>query len=223
MAKKKQEPMRVTLMLIEPMLGTTSANPDLVRDFIASKAPTPENADEEVQAVEDVEKEMEKGTTIFPRLNGKPFLWDYQIKGFFKDACSMLRRVGDKQDVGANSVKLKAHKKQIDGLVFIGERSIPLDIPEDWVAQPLHELLEVEEGHDLPFCERPLRAQTAQGERIALARSEAVPAGTTMTFTVDVLDPKLEPAIEEWLDYGKYRGLCQWRNSGMGRFVVVAD
>lgn len=27
-----------------------------------------------------------------------------------------------------------------------------------------------------------------------------------------------ETAIREWLDYGKLRGIGQWRNSGKGRF-----
>ena len=49
--------------------------------------------------------------TIFPRDNGVPIYWDYQIKGFFKDACGMLRKV-----TGSKSSKIKAYKKEIDGL-----------------------------------------------------------------------------------------------------------
>ena len=50
--------------------------------------------------------------TIFPRDNGVPIYWDYQIKGFFKDACGMLRKV-----TGSKSSKIKAYKKEIDGLI----------------------------------------------------------------------------------------------------------
>jgi hypothetical protein len=64
-----------------------------------------------------------------------------------------------------------------------------------------------------------LRAQTAQGERIALAASESAPAGTTAEFSVVLLDPRLESLIRELLDYGELRGLGQWRSSGKGRFL----
>jgi hypothetical protein len=68
-------------------------------------------------------------------------------------------------------------------------------------------------------CERPLRAQTAQGERVALASSETVPAGCTLEFTVIALREDLLDYVEEWLDYGGLRGFGQWRNSGKGCFT----
>ena len=62
--------------------------------------------------------------------------------------------------------------------------------------------------------------QTAQGERVALASSESIPAGATMTFDINMMVPKLhEKAIREMLDYGRLRGFGQWRNSGKGRFT----
>jgi hypothetical protein len=189
----------VALTFTEELLGTASANPELYREFIASKRP--EGVDEaEVEALPDVDDEVEKSTTCFHRDgDGNPILWDYQIKGFFKDACGMLRRA----DAG-ESRKLKAYKKQIDGLVFVKPRMIPLVLPE---------------GADTGICERPLRAQTAQGERVALARSETAPAGTRCEFTVKLLDAKMADAVFEWFEYGEDRGLGQWRNSGKGRFT----
>ena len=68
-------------------------------------------------------------------------------------------------------------------------------------------------------CQRPLRGQTPQGERIALASSESIPAGATMEFTITCMLDNQEAAIREWLDYGKWRGIGQWRNSGKGRFT----
>ena len=67
---------------------------------------------------------------------------------------------------------------------------------------------------------QPLRAQTAQGERIALANSETVPAGSTIEFKVVLLKDDHEKLLKEWLDYGRYKGIGQWRNSGKGRFEV---
>ena len=189
--------MKVRIVLQEEMLGTASANPDLYRDFIASKRP--EGVDEqEIEDLPDVDEELGRQMTVFPRENDHPFLYDYQLKGFFKDACGMLRRVE-----GTASSKLKAYKKLIDGLIFVKPRKIIMKVSE------------------IGICERPLRAQTPQGERVALARSETVPAGTTLQFEIVCLDKKLENAVEEWLNYGELRGLGQWRNSGAGRFSWV--
>ena len=188
----------IVLTLTEELLGTAPANPDLFDDWVASKSPEPDKTKaEEVAALPDVDEEVKLATTVFARgEDGRPCLWDYQIKGFFKDACSMMRHVP-----GSLSKKLTAYKKVIDGLVFVTPRLIPI----------------VFDG-DIGFCIRPLRAQTAQGERIALARSETVPAGATIELTIDLLDDKLDGVVDEWLDYGRLRGLGQWRNSGKGKF-----
>ena len=108
---------------------------------------------------------------------------------------------------GSKSAKLKAYKKHIDNLVFVEPRMI--DLQGNY---------EMKDGK-LPLCERPLRASTAQGERIALASSEIIPAGTVLEFTITVLDDTMMGYVYEWLDYGKWNGLGQWHNSGKGRFT----
>jgi hypothetical protein len=190
----------VTLTLQEELLGTSPCNPDIYREYIASKrVDGVDSSDEEVAALPTVDEELQKSTTVFGRTpDGKPFLYDYQIKGFFKDACGALKRADDTE-----SSKLKAYKKEIDGLVFVSPRVIVPTLPD---------------GAGIGICQRPLRAQTAQGERISLARSETIPAGSVFTFVVEILSGKLEDAIYEWFDYGRLRGLGQWRNSGKGRF-----
>ena len=194
------ESVRVRLTLIEPLLGTASANPDIHREFIASKNPDAGSIEDEVATI-GADAVADKGMTVFARMDdGRPMVWDYQIKGFFKDAAGMLRRVKS-----SKSSKLKAYKKIIDGLIFVEERRIPIEF-----------------DGELDNCQRPLRAQTAQGERVALAESEMAPAGSTLTFTITTLEDGLMPAIEEWLRYGRLRGLGQWRNSGMGRFEFEA-
>ena len=189
--------MRVRLTLTEEVLGTASNNPEIHSDYIASKAPDAKSREEEIEAI-GVDAEVEKSMTVFPRNeNGDPIMWDYQIKGFFKDACGMLRKV-----TGTKSSKIKAYKKEIDGLIFVQERQIPF----------------VYEG-EIGNCQRPLRAQTAQGERISLANSETIPVGATLEFTVECLVDSDMEAVEEWFDYGRLRGLGCWRNSGKGRFT----
>lgn len=126
----------VRLTLLEEALGMTPGDPEIYGNWIASKAPEPEVGEEEVGVIEGMDA-VEDATTCFPRTeDGVPFCWDYQIKGFFKDACSSLRRV----------------------------------------------------------------------------------PGTVLEFSILVMNPKDAETVREWLDYGRLRGLFQWRNSGKGRF-----
>ena len=179
----------VTVTYIDELLGTASADPDIHARFIASKAPDAPSREEEVAAL-GADAVEERAMTVFPRMeDGRPFTY------------GMLRRA-DK----TRSKSLKAYKKEIDGLVFVSPRHIPLVLPE---------------GATIGECQRPLRAQTAQGERVALAHSETVPAGTTQTFQVHVLRDDLMPLVLEWLAYGRLHGTGQWRNSGKGRFTHV--
>lgn len=188
--------LKIRITFTEEVLGTSSNNPDIHDEFIASKAPDAPSRAEEVEAL-GVDEVVEKSMTVFPKLeDGTPFVWDYQIKGFFKDTCGVLRKV-----TGSLSSKIKAYKKEIDGLVFVKERKIPF-----------------QNYGKIGECQRPLRGQTAQGERIALAHSETVPADSYIDLTIVCLKDDMMKAVKEWLDYGKFRGLGQWRNSGKGRF-----
>ena len=189
--------LKVKVTMFEEILGTASANPEIHEEFIASKAPDAPSREEEVAAI-GADEVFEKGMTVFPRdKDGNPIAWDYQWKGFFKDACGALRKVP-----GTACSKIKAFKKEIDGLIFPEPRQIPILF-----------------NGDMGICQRPLRCQTAQGERIALASSESIPAGATMTFDIRMLLPEHEKAIREMLNYGQLRGFGQWRNSGKGRFL----
>ena len=189
--------LKVRVTFIEEVLGTASSTPAVHEEFIASRAPDAQTREEEIAAI-GVEEAVERSMTVFPREGEAPFVWDYQLKGFFKDACGMLSRVPD-----TKSKKIKAYKKVIDGIIFITPRKIPLNL----------------NGGSVGSCQRPLRAQTAQGERIALANSETVPIGTSIEFEIHSLNDSYVDTIKEWLDYGNLRGFGQWRNSGKGRFT----
>ena len=189
---------KVRITFTEECLATSPGNPEIAREFIASKAPDAKTQEEEIEAL-GVEAVVEKTKTIFPKADGKPFFWDYQIKGMFKDDCGMLRRI-EKSESG----KVKAYQKVIDGLIFVYPRKVFFKLPE---------------GAAIGFCERPLRAQTPRGDRVCLANSETVPVGTSAEFEIKLLKDDLEKAVLEWLDYGIERGFSQWRNSGKGRFT----
>ena len=188
--------MRIRITLTDEALGMMPADPDIHGRYIAINAPDAPTMEEEIEAI-GVSAVIEKSMTIFPKLSdGTPYLWDYQIRGFFKDAIGMLRRLPDMK-----CAKLKNYKKVVDGLLFVKERKIPIHL-----SGPMGD------------CQRPLRAETMQGPRVALAHSESVPEGSWMECTLQMLDETLEPVVRECLDYGALRGLAQWRNSGKGRF-----
>ena len=189
--------LKVKLTFTELILGTCPQNEDIYRDFIGSKAPDASTVDDEVAAL-GADAVVEKGKTVFPRLDdGTPFLYDYQIKGFLKDTVGGLRKVK-----GTQASKIKAYKKEIDKLIFPEPRCIPI-LFDGNIAE----------------CQRPLRAQTMQGERVSLAISESIPAGATVEFTITMLSDEHEALVRECLDYGRFSGIGQWRNSGKGRFT----
>lgn len=187
------------LTLVDEMLGTKPDNDNVFADYVASKHPSGTPQRDELDNAEHIES---AGTTVFHRdASGKPAIYDYQMKGFCKDACGALRRAD-----GTLSKELKAYKSVIDGCVFFSPRIITLQLPLG--AQP-------------GICERPLRIDGPMGPRVALARSETVPAGTILETEVTLLAANLKPVLLEWFKYGEFRGPGQWRNSGKGRFTFV--
>jgi hypothetical protein len=193
--------MKVKLTLTEEMLGTKAANPDVFADFIASKHPSGTPARDEL---DNAEHREEAGTTVFHTQDGVIGIYDYQIKGFFKDACGAMNRFD--KDARNGLEKLTAHKTKIDGCIFVTPRFIPITLPA---------------GAKVGICERPLRADTAQGPRVSVCRSQTVPVGSMMEFEVQVLSKDLVPYVEAWFGYGALRGLGAWRNSGKGRFAWI--
>lgn len=209
--------MKVRLTLKEEMLGTKAANPDVFADFIASKHPKGTPAKDEL---DNAEHREEAGTTVFHRVTRKSLaafnpvlaqggdpeeklvgIYDYQVKGFFKDACGSMNRFDKEHRDGLD--KLSAYRSKIDGCIFVKPRFIPVLIPTE---------------AKVGVCERPLRADTPQGPRVSVCRSETVPAGCVLEFEIEILAAELKPYVKLWLGYGAKRGLGQWRNSGKGVF-----
>ena len=198
----------ISCTFIEPLLGTVPKNADIYRDFVrkrAAEAGVPlEDTEDEAVTVESV---ADKGWTGFHMKDGQPLLYNYVIRGFFKAACGALRRAS-----GTRSAKLTSYKKVIDGAVFVLPRRIPIILPD---------------GAALGVLERPLRAQTAKGERVALSKSDTAPEGSRIEFIVAILAGDggrgvvSEAALREWLDYGKLQGLGQWRSGGFGAFTYT--
>lgn len=195
---------KVRLTFTDPILGTKPADPEIHSRFVASKAPDHKSMEEEVAALGADEVE-ERSMTVFSRMeDDTPCLWDYQIRGMIKEGLKVLYQVK-----GSKVSKDKSnwyHKKKVDNFIFVAPRNIPLWMPIE---------LDLSETD----CQRPLRASTPQGERIALAHSEEAPEGTYVEFWITCLNDDDIPYVPEVLDYGRFKGLGQWRNSGKGRFT----
>ena len=193
--------LKVKVIFDEEVLGTCPSDPEIHSTYIASKGPNAMTLEEEIEAIpmqydEEHSEYKNKGMTIFPRDNGTPIAWDYQWKGFLKDAFGSLKKVPGKE-----ASKIKAYKKEIDGLIFVFPRKIPFTL-----------------NGEMTICQRPLRANTPMGERVTLVSSEAIPEGSSMEFEIRCFVDSDIPAVIEALDYGALRGFGQWRNSGKGRF-----
>lgn len=204
----------IHLEFIEPLLGTASGNPEVQEEFIASKAPNLAKRKEELED-SAVPEEIEKKSTIFARDDTGLHLWDYQLRGFFKESLIALVETGR-----VTGVTRWTLKKAVDSLLFVEPRRIYLLQPnssEPWKEASLS-------------LQRPIRAETMRGERIALGRSEMLVGGTHVNFNVLLLNvsntrSKWRLTVEDIktaLNYGRLKGLGQWRSGGWGRFTYTA-
>ena len=191
---------KLKVTFTEDMLGTTPLNEEVYSDYIASKHPEGQAAGD--KELETLEESTIRGKTGFHRDgDGSIVIMDYMLKGFFKESWQKCR-----EHKGSVSKELKAGKNKLTGHLFVGDRYIKVSVKGDTYT-----------------LERPLRAETAQGPRVALAASESVPAGSYFETTLEVLAPHLitEELLRELLDYGKYMGFGQWRSGGYGRFTYA--
>jgi len=197
--------MKIRITLTEGLLGTASANPEIHAEFIASKSADADRKKEEIESL-PAEELIEKSMTVFPRTDdGAPMLYDYQVKGFLKETLGILLDFAEPDcKIGKAKLSRWTYKKIVDNAVMVGPRKMELCMPE---------------GTAITHCTRPLRADTMRGERIALATSEEVPAGTTFECEIMTLDKHLDALMIKCLDYGANKGIGQWRNSGKGRFM----
>ena len=200
----KLERKTVILRGISPILGSTPNNKEIYEDHVATKARKAE-LDRAKADADLIREEGEKGITIFYRDDADSLIVkDYQVKGFLKEAGRVL----------ASQMNLKAAQSKIDNFIFIEPTIIPFTRNGELIKA----------ADDIN--QRPLRAQTAQGPRVALAYSEQVDAPWELHFDILLLENKKTAQsvalgweqIETMFEYGQLKGLLQWRNGGYGRF-----
>ncbi len=202
----------VRLTFLEQCLGTLPSNEQIYRDYIATKNQnrTQKIVEEEVTAL--APEEPGRPVTTFARVpdkkgNPQPAIKGYVLKGMFKNACQALRDCDD-----TLSSQITAYKKFIDQKIFVNVTS-----PSPYSI--INVAGDVYKDGKLPILERPLRASTPQGERVALTASEYVPEASTIDFQITALNDAAFALVFEWLDYGMLNGLGCWHNAGQGRFT----
>lgn len=188
----------------DTLLGSSPANKEVFTEFLVGKTKTPEEKQAALADVENIDENLEKGTTVFYRNNNGLILKGYQVKGFLKSAAKALK----------DQLNLKSYLSKVDTYVFVMEKDIPIMRDGEQITEP--------DG----FLERPQRCETAQGPRISLAKSEEVQAPWYIDVTIRVVENTKTAKsaaidmdmIKDFLDYGALSGLLQWRNAGHGTF-----
>lgn len=184
---------QLKVTFLTPVLGTQPQK-DVASEYLGEKVGV--RADE----LETLPELLEKGTTVFHRLpdTHEPLYYDFHVLGLLKEAGQAFN---GKEGLPKNL------RSKVATYAFVRPRRIMLRLPD---GAPLNGEYE----------ERPLRAQTQQGPRTALARSEKLPEGTSFTCEVGLLPSDVtEKVLRELLDYGIVKGFGQWRGGGWGRFT----
>lgn len=166
---------------------------------------------EGLDALKETMTEMElRGTTVFfwNKKLQRPMIGDHMIYGFLKAATEAIgRTLPRKHGTVLHSVAYT--QSLINQHVRIDDQFLVFD----------NDLKRNKDGSTFYF-QRSLRAQTAQGPRVSLVKSEVVEAGARLDFTLVVADnsPITEEVLHELFSYGRMTGLGQWRNAGWGMF-----
>lgn len=195
------------------LLGSNPANPEIYSAYVGSKAASVQKAYEEEMMLPTAEELQEKigqikgmGLTVFLRNGrGQLVLASHVIKGYFKGTFQTL-----KDQIGIGGAKSK-----VDNLIFVESEYIPIMSRGEPVTEP--------DGYN----ERSLRAETMQGPRVSLASSEEIDVPWNIDVELRLIEnsgtakskPVTWEAIETALNYGRHKGLGQWRNSGKGCFT----
>ncbi len=245
----------VKMTLIMPILGSLPSNPEVFTEYLTkdyldqlkkdAQKKKPEEvpalvaetegerrtaeqseallrAEEEMLLADGMPNENEVKPTVFPRdPAGNLVIWDYQVKGMIKGNTKALIELGRFK---------KLNNWNYAGAIDRNLHIYPQVLPIMLNGKPITSATMNEDGKPVKtFRARPLRASTMQGERIAIAVSEQLPAGVAVYCQVVLFDYANDKAKTAELDleavsnamgFGQVHGLLQWRGAGNGRFVA---
>lgn len=165
----------------------------------------------ELESLLETFKELDlKGTTVFlmnPQTK-MPCIGDHMIYGFLKAAAEAIGRT------------LPSRKAEVLHSISYTQSLINqhIRIREQFIS--FNRDIRKNEDGSIHYAQRSLRAMTAQGPRVTLAKSEVVPAGAKLKFHLNVMaNSKItKDTLKTLFSYGEFTGLGQWRNAGNGMF-----
>lgn len=188
------EERKYRLTFINELLAMSPSSKTLYTDFVASKAPSQEEASEELETIEG---NGARPLTVFHRDTQGVYLLSFQIKGFMKAAASALRPIYDIPNL----------RNKIVAYAFVRPRYI-------WLAEDIAGTIE----RSLPTG----RTGMDGTEQMCLTSSEYVPAGTSIEIAIRKLPhPHVTwEVIEALLEYGgEAIGIGGWRGAEYGTFT----
>lgn len=223
------ETRKYRISFTEDILGSWPADPAIFTRFISSKAPANWLKNEEDDVISERGSGSEvSGLTVFPQDKDGIFLMNYHVKGFLKESAATFQ----------NNAEVAMLRSKLDKYVFVFPRRLYIHRPDGSVVTDIDSTLE-----------RALRGETMQGPRVSLRASELIKAPVYIEFEIQLLEnfkkvldevasekaslkagkaTKKRVNISEvtWelleetlLDYGRYKGISQWRNGGYGQFL----
>jgi hypothetical protein len=187
---------------LQGLLGS-QASREIAQNYVLAKAIEKgfENKDipaDELEALTPQEA-MESKTTVFHKVDLKPVIFNYQIKGFIKESANCLK----------DQIKLTWPQARATQGIFIFPRTIALKRPDGSEIN----------SNDITKYERPLRAMTMQGPRVSIAVSEWIKPPIMVDAELHLIGDKFdEETLSMILDYGRYCGIGQFRSGGFGAF-----
>lgn len=196
---------------ISPILGSQPADPEIRKTYVEDKIRKAEDRQErgdEAENLDPTQEQIDRKATIFGcrAEDGALILWDYQVKGTLKAEIDVLQK----------QLGIVQGNSKFTKFLHVYPRNIPLVGGDgEVITQPQPQMFE-----------RPLRAMTMQGPRVALSSSQRVECPWSITFRLTLLDNEATPkskaitweAIETCMDYGEFSGIGQWHNGGWGMF-----
>lgn len=207
------EKIKFEITFTEPLLASKPGNREIMAEFLNNNGKMTVPAEELAAVPEPDPNAVENKSTVFPKDATGLLMWDYQIKGFLKENIYALIEMGEIKNLNKWN-----YRRAVDLFVRISPRRIYYRDPSGCVIQ--------KPSGDL---QRSMRVMTMQGERVALARSEALDPGTkfdceatcflatgAVKKTIAVIDCDL---IRQCLDFAAGAGFGQWRSGGYGRFT----
>ena len=209
----KQLTIKVTLL--EDALALLPGTPDSFSRFLEfKKAKLNKQQAAHVEDMEEEEKraikerletlkidQAENSVSVFPidKETGKPFYYDYQIRGFFKDAARGLKdclQIKKSKTVDEDTSKEENPdaklKKALSKCKYLASFAGFSKMPATWVDRgifvgPRNVIIEMPEDGKIGFCERPLRIEKFPQPIVSIKCSECVPAGSVLKFKVGIL------------------------------------